>query len=558
MAERNVLTERSRGWIRLDSVLLAVVTGLTLLLTVMMVRWHSVPAEDALMLMRYATNFAHGAGITWNPGSPPVEGATDFLYLMALTLWMKISSLDAIMAARTLSAAAHIVCVVLLYVSGRRLFGGHPAVVGALALYLGSGPGIWNTSDGFSGAFYGLAALATWYFGCKAVVDGPTTGRAVGFGVCALMMGLTRPDGVFMAIFMTAALIYFLRGQSKRIVLVTLAIFVVLGGAYFAWRWHYFGYLLPNPFYRKGGGHLHWDGFKKSNGNTIKMLLPVIPVFAVGLALKRARRTTLFVLIPVICFAWVWVLLSNENNANMRFQYAGFAVGLMSVPLILKAMRNDEETQNWGIPVQRRTLLLVMGCTFLMSLLWWRLLFPATVVGSGEYNIATQLAKWKDRNYTLTTTEAGVIPYFSTWRSIDAYGLNDAEIVHNPHGLTEAYLDANHPALLIFHLALDGVDQKEFEAAWKGEAPGQKDLRHQMQVTSHYALTHGYTLAARWGEFPCNSIVYYVRNDLPEFHEMMTLIRKEPHYFQPSDVLSTNYLQDEPPHECSEDGVHLK
>jgi hypothetical protein len=31
------------------------------------------------------------------------------------------------------------------------------------------------------------------------------------------------------------------------------SVFVVLGGPYFAWRWHYFGAPLPNPFYVKGG-----------------------------------------------------------------------------------------------------------------------------------------------------------------------------------------------------------------------------------------------------------------------------------------------------------------
>jgi arabinofuranosyltransferase len=547
--------------LRLDSVLLGILLVLTLIMTIRAVRWHAMPTEDALMLMRYATNFAHGDGITWNPGDAPVEGATDFLYLVAVTLWMKISSLDAIMAARTLSTVAHVMCVALLYLSGRRLFGQPPGVVAILALYMATGPGVWNTSDGFSGAFYAFFAMAAWYCACKIVVDGPTRGHAVAYASLALVTGLVRPDGVFLALFMTAALVYALRGRSKQVVLLTSAIFLVLGGIYFAWRWHYFGHLLPNPFYRKGGGHLHWDSFKKSNQNTFRMLFPVIPLFAVGLFAKRTRQTVVFACIPIVAFTWIWILLSNENNADMRFQYVTFCIGLMSVPMILGAATGHLRSANWSSLIPVKAWIIVLICVVPMSLQWWKLLLPNIEPGSGEYDISVGLAKWKYRNYTLTTTEAGVIPYFSTWRSIDSYGLNDAEIVHNPEGLTEAYLEKNHPALLIFHLAPDGNNQAEqaaFESAWKAETPQHKDLSHQPQVTSHYAVTHNYTLAARWGDSPCDLLIYYVRNDLPEYSEMLALIRKAPHFFQPNGLLSVNYLGAEPPHVCAEKPIFLK
>jgi arabinofuranosyltransferase len=509
------------------------------------------------MLMRYATNFANGGGISWNIGDAPVEGATDFLYLVAVTLWMKISRLDAIMAARTLSAVSHILCVALLYISGRRLFGQLPGIVGILALYMATGPGVWNTSDGFSGAFYALSAMAAWYCACKIVMDGPTTGRAAAYAFLALIAGLVRPDGVFLALFMTASLVYVLRGRSKQIVFITAATFIVFGGIYFAWRWHYFGHLLPNPFYRKGGGHLHWDGFKKSNENTFRMLLPVVPLFAVGLLIKKTRQATVFATIPVISFTWIWILLSNENNADMRFQYVAFCLGLMSVPMILRAAITHSDSTTWASLIPKRVWIVILVCAIPMSVQWWRLLLPTLEPGSGEYNISVGLAKWKYRNYTLTTTEAGVIPYFSTWRSIDSYGLNDAEIVHNPQGLTEAYLDKNHPAILIFHLSPDGLSSADFEAAWKAESPQHKDLLHQAQIASHYAVTHNYTLAARWGSTPCDLIIYYLRNDLPEYSEMLALIRKNPHFFQPNGQLSANHLEDEPPHACSETPIRL-
>jgi len=42
------------------------------------------PEEDAAILMRYAQHLAAGHGIVWNVGEPPVDGATDFLFMLLL------------------------------------------------------------------------------------------------------------------------------------------------------------------------------------------------------------------------------------------------------------------------------------------------------------------------------------------------------------------------------------------------------------------------------------------------------------------------------------------
>src|SRR4029450_3875396 len=42
------------------------------------------PEEDAAMLMRYSRHLAAGQGIVWNVGEKPVDGATDFLFMVAL------------------------------------------------------------------------------------------------------------------------------------------------------------------------------------------------------------------------------------------------------------------------------------------------------------------------------------------------------------------------------------------------------------------------------------------------------------------------------------------
>jgi hypothetical protein len=204
---------------------------------------------------------------------------------------------------------------------------------------------------------------------------------------------------------------------------------------------------------------------------------------------------------------------------------------------------------------ERRAIAALVLLTILLSQLWWQALYPWRPAGSGSMTIAAALARWKDRHYTIFATEAGVIPYLSQWRAIDAWGLNDAEIVHNPEGLTDAYLDLNHPAVISFYLSPDSAlgkptppDMPAFHQVWNGEPALKHDITQLEIVMSHYAMTHNYELAARWGPDPCAVNIYYVSRDIPESEEIVAAIRREPS-FDPyhSGTLQQNFLGAPPP-----------
>ena len=539
------------AWSSSDSIVLLLVLLFVLFRAAKTILWHTLPAEDSLMLLRYANHLASGHGITWNTGDHPVEGATDFLFLLVVAFFIKISPFGTIFTTRLLLLICHLATTSLLYVAARKIFRIHPAMAAALALYLGTGPGIVHCSNGFSGPFYALMALLAWSFAILTITEGVKLSRSIKFSVFALLTGLTRPDGVLLALFMCVALIYALRGSAKQILLVTMGVFLVFGGAYFLWRFHYFGYLLPNPFYKKGGGHLYVGSLRRAMANVTRMLLPLLPIYALGLILPKARRSTVFSLIPIVGFTAIWILLTNENNLGMRFQYVVLPISLLSVPLILRDLRQEAHDRGWSTGMLDALTFNVAAYTVVLTLVivesvWWTTVYQADVSshGSGAYNIAMGLAQWRDRGYTMLVTEAGVIPYFSGWRAIDGWGLNDAEIVHNPQGLSEAYMDKNQPAIIMFYLQPD-EGMPKFNGIWEGAAPKIRDLNNLLGEMSYYASTHNYKLAARWGPSPCNVNVWYVKQGLPESDQMIRLIRKEP-YFEPYDsrTLDHNYLED--------------
>ena len=540
-------------WSALDLAVLAAASAVAALAVAFSFSWRMLPAEDALMLMRYANHLAAGHGIVWNVGDHPVEGATDFLFLVALAGWMKLTHLQAIISARLLLSACQVMGVALLYIAARKIAGCNRWLAAVLAIYLALGPGVTQIANGFSGPFYSLMALTAWCFAISAALRHSTLSRSIGFAAFALLTGLTRPDGVFLAFFMTCALAYFLRKASRQIVFTTAAVFVFLGGAYFLWRVHYFGHLLPNPFYKKGGGHLYPSSLRVAVGNVFRLLMPFVPVYFAGILAPLARRITIFSLIPVIGFTSIWILLTSENSTGMRFQYAVVPFALLSIAAIAPHLAAQMRQAGWNLRWQPRgwvIAVLLLCITFTFKLYWRSAVEGPQLLGTGPYRIAVGLSKFADRNYTIATTEAGVVPYFSNWRAIDAYGLNDEEIVHNPKGLTAEYLDKSRPAIITLFMSPE--DMAAYRRVWYGQAPLTYSLGHIPEEASYYAVSHGYVLAARWGPSPCAFNAWYVRRDLPDFDEIMAIIRQTPHFYPYGGGMAQNFLGPDPPTVCGD------
>ena len=110
----------------------------------------------------------------------------------------------------------------------------------------------------------------------------------------------------------------------------------------------------------------------------------------------------------------------------------------------------------------------------------------------------------------IATSEAGLLPLYSNWTAIDTWGLNDEWIAH--HGeVTNAYLDEYQPNVIMFHayfspLLPPKLIDKNLEQGW-----------FRMTITlKDYAESHGYVLAAAFGDSPHETHYYYVRSDFPD------------------------------------------
>jgi hypothetical protein len=130
----------------------------------------------------------------------------------------------------------------------------------------------------------------------------------------------------------------------------------------------------------------------------------------------------------------------------------------------------------------------------------------------GLYDVATMLRPYADRGYTIATTEAGLLPLYSEWRAIDAWGLNDAWIAHHG-GISEEYLDRYRPEVIALHAYFSPASPPDGPgAAERGLGPRWFDMVATLQ---RYAVARGYRLAAVFGRNPTDTHYYYVRPDFP-------------------------------------------
>jgi arabinofuranosyltransferase len=523
-----------------DFALLALLVLLALLAVLPAYSRHFGGTEDALMLLRYSRHLAEGYGIRWNIGQAPVEGATDFLYMVSVAGWMRVFHQVAAKAAQQLLVCCWITLPLVVYACARFTLGARRLLAAALAVYIVFTPGGGFVESTFGAPFMMMLTALTWWVAVGFIAEAVPIGWAPSllFSFLALLMGLTRPEANVLAVLFLAAVV-FARGwkETRRLSLVFVLVMLVVGGSYFVWRWRYFGWLLPNPFYVKGRGHLHVQALVASLENTVKLLWPAIP--PVLLAFRNDERTRLLkaMLIPVVGFAFVWVLLSNENNHMFRFQMPLVPVVLLFLPLLLENVLAEIPVQVGAASPRLRPALLGAFWVYVLSGAYtmYRSSEPGTVANSGR-QFAEYLGSYKNRGYTMAVTEAGTFPFYSDWNAIDLLGLNDSAIAH--HGVQQAELEQARPELLMYHLYSPNFSG----GLLHGDQAGISRRDMQALIATHtFAAAHGYILAAAYGSDPCSLHVFYVRPGTRDTDAIVRYIRSTPYFFLDTGLLSVDH-----------------
>jgi hypothetical protein len=315
---------------------------------------------------------------------------------------------------------------------------------------------------------------------------------------------------------------------SRTTILWFISIFATFGLAYFLWRWCYFGHPLPNPFYKKGGGTLHAASLKDSIFNTVKFTLPLVPLYAIGIFHRDTRRNTIAAIIPLIGFAACFVLISNEMNFAGRFQYAILPLALMAWPIPMQSMLERAAS----LHATKRASAIAFAAYALFAVLVLR-------AWSGDWShhpdgraaMGKLLHEYQNNELRLATSEAGLLPLYSEWKALDAWGLNDSTIAR-AGTLTHDYLATFDPDVIVVHAYDRTVVDKSVGL------PGWDAMIHVMQS---YVNEQGFMLAAVYGIAPGDAHFYYVHPRLATATDIVQRISNVEYRWPSSGAVFTNF-----------------
>jgi len=151
--------------------------------------------EDAYISMRYAENFADGHGLTWNVDERPVEGYTNFLWVLLLALSGKLG-VDMVLWSKILGIASALAGIAVAYFAANELdSGGEGGLAGLMAAFvLSFNPAyVFWAGSGMETSLFATLLLSSLFLYFK---ENANSTRFVAVSIALALASLTRPEGL--------------------------------------------------------------------------------------------------------------------------------------------------------------------------------------------------------------------------------------------------------------------------------------------------------------------------------------------------------------------------
>ena len=416
----------------------------------------SFTIDDAYITFRYSKNLAAGFGPTYNPGMPPVEGYTTFLWMLLMTLphfiGVNVATFAKIVGI-LLTCGTFLLIALLIFTLTRqftlkaRLFF---SVFAAFLLAMLPITSIHAVAGMETSLFIFLIALMV----LMVTVGILDSSRLLFWSpLVGLLIGMTRPEGNAIVLLLLACGWFFSAPSlRKRLLWFSLGLYVLPGALYFLWRYQYYHLLFPMPFYMKV---LHGSGLAGAGevGAYLLYLLPSISVLLLA-AILRMRKEYLAVLTPVVFLLIFYLFPMHAMGFNWRFIYPAtpfisvlVAIGGITIFDLLR--EKIQSSRPWEPVLLAGLFLISLGnLNGLDNTIQNQNYYGAGI--SSYKAFGTLLNKYNDRHeMTLAIGDAGTVPYYSDWQVIDLFGLNSKEVAFKSIPIDELIFDQQPMDLIL-------------------------------------------------------------------------------------------------------------
>lgn len=395
--------------------------------------------DDAFISFRYAANLAAGHGLVWNPGLPPVEGYTNFLWtvLMAGPIGL---GWDPVLVSQLVGVACFAWSLVVTARLAERV-GGNGTTALLAVLLVGTNHTFLAWATGGMATQLQTALLTSCaVLAVDALDDGRRTVRGFAlFSAVAGVAALVRPDSLLpvgvMVLFMTVAWVRHpaplpTRARQVAALLLPAALLLV---PYALWKLSFYGSLVPNTFAAKAAHLTSWRAGLRFVLEFVVSYGWVPVVFLSTAAARRVRLRGAGMLLAVV-LAWL-IYLVRIGGGFMEFRFLVPVLPVAAV-LLLAPLAAD------GIVRWRPVL--VAGLVAASLLHGQLFTFRAGIESISDLSSHLIETRWEDVGRTLgghfgnleppvviATTAAGAVPFYSGLTAVDMLGLNDPDIARH-------------------------------------------------------------------------------------------------------------------------------
>jgi hypothetical protein len=406
------------------------------------------PIDDAYITARYAKHLAERGEISFNWGDR-VEGYTNFTWLAASACLARpgITPGEGVVLLSLLSGIAGIV-LIGAFARWELGFGPVASAIGAIAFSMVTPWSAWAWSGMETCGFAVLYTAGLWAYSRS---RGPS-GWAIG-GILAALCAMTRPEGVLAA---AAMVIHeLLIGRRWNKLAWSLGAFLAVFGAYFVWRYQYFGYPFPNTYYAKvgrPGTELALRGWRY----LWNFLAGSWPLWVLGLSLVSRKARPVFErnAMPALligCGLYIVcgiVLVGGDHFAMHRFCMPLLPILFLAGWVGACGIASTFWTADSAVPRYGPSIAIIVASAASSYLLTQRsvpngneshrMKMNEEIKLAGEWRgIGRELAIRYGRDRSIATFAIGAIGYFSKMTVWDMYGIIHPEIAHQQIKLGE-------------------------------------------------------------------------------------------------------------------------
>ena len=328
-----------------------------------------MPSEDASILFRYSENLIDTGVISYNVNGPRTEGATDFLWMIILSIF---------------------------YFLGFNIYFSS-VLINLFSLYL-----IINLIR----KYYSLSNVET-------------------YALIFLHFSITHTYaalGGFSVLFVELFLVLVIKNFNLKNINFFI-IFIFLGLVYFYTRYKYFDLFLPLPFYIKN----QWNLFSNIEwGRQIIIFSPALLVlFFSGFSKIFKKNILIFISITLLATAYYTNQILYQNvGYRFYFYFTVFCIFIIyEIRSEVKNFRN----------IFKMIIIIISFFSIAINYFQNFNSFKFLNKKIDLYIFAKDLNGInKDHKLNLATTESGLIPYYSKINTVDLFGLNSVKFAKKP------------------------------------------------------------------------------------------------------------------------------